>query len=230
VPGATGGGAADRGPKRIWLIAVLFGVVSSAVLAAIVVLATRSSSPEVDPRPRVAIVGDSITEQGESALDRTLGDDWRLSIDGRSGATVAEQLPAARKLARSGPSQVVVNLGTNDVTRGDDLDRSADDLRELVAAFPEATCIHLVTINEGIESDGVPEAPRARELNRAIAALSASDPRIDVIDWSAVVAAYEAGDQADGPIVTDTIHPSPRGQLALALRYREALAACGSAG
>lgn len=226
MPGATGGGAVDGGPKRIWLIAVLFGVVSSVVLATIVVLATRSSTPEGDAPPTVAIVGDSITELGETALVQVLGDDWRLSIDGRSGFTVAEQLPAARRLAEGLPSQVVVNLGTNDVTRGDELGRSATDLREVAAAFPDAACIHLVTVNEGIEWNGDSEAGRAAELNRAMADLAAADPRVDVIDWSAAVAAYEVGDQAEGPILTDTIHPSPRGHLALALRYAEALASC----
>lgn len=210
------------------MIAVLFGVVSSAVLATVVVLATRSGPSEVDLRPTVAIVGDSITEQGESALRQVLGDDWRLTIEGRSGATIAEQLPAARRVASGLPSQVIVNLGTNDVMRGDDLGRAADDLQEVVAAFPEATCIHLVTVNEGIVWDGEPAAARAEELNRSMTELAAAEPRVDVIDWSAVVAAYEAGDQADGPILTDTIHPSPRGQLALASHYAEALAACGA--
>jgi lysophospholipase L1-like esterase len=226
VTGTASSGAADGGPKRVWLVAVLFGLVSSAVLATIVILATRSSTTEADPRPTVAIVGDSITERGESALRKTLSDDWRLSIDGRSGYTVAEQIPAARALGEQAPTQVIVNLGTNDVMKGHDLSQSAADLAEVVAAFPAATCIHLVTVNEGIELGGRSFADRSAELNRSIAELAAADPRIDVVDWSAAVAAYEAGDQADGPILTDTVHPSPRGQLALAARYAEALASC----
>jgi len=229
VPGAAGGGGVDGGPRRLWLVAVLFGLVSSAVLAGVVVLATRSSDPEVDARPTVAIVGDSITEQGQSSLHRVLGARWDLHVDGRSGYTVAQQLPAARELAAGHPTQVIVNLGTNDVTRGDDLVRSAADLGDVVAAFPEATCIHLVTVNEGIVTAGGSAADRAAELNRSMAALAAADPRIDVVDWSAAVAAYEAGDQADGPILTDTVHPSPRGQLALAARYDDALSACPAA-
>jgi hypothetical protein len=200
--------------------------VSSAILATIVILATRSSTTEADARPMVAIVGDSITEQGESALTQVLSDDWRLSVDGRSGYTVAEQLPAARSLVERGPSQVIVNLGSNDVMKGNDLSQSAADLAEVVAVFPEATCIHLVTVNEGIELGGRSYTDRSAALNRSIAALAAADPRVDVIDWSAVVAAYDAGDQADGPILVDTVHPSPRGQLTLALHYAEALAAC----
>lgn len=230
MTGTASSGAADGGPKRIWLVAVLFGLVSSAILATIVILATRSSTTEIDARPTVAIVGDSITEQGESALKQVLADDWRLSIDGRSGFTVAEQLPAARSLGEQAPTQVVVNLGTNDVMKGNDLTESAAALAEVVAAFPATTCIHLVTINEGIEMAGRSYADRSAEMNRSIAALAAADPRVDVIDWSAVVAAYEAGDQADGPILTDTVHPSPRGQLALALHYAEALSACPAAG
>jgi hypothetical protein len=242
VTGTAGTRAAEGGPKRIWPVAVLFGLVSSVILATVVILATRSptadtdprpsatrsSTVDTDPRPRVAVVGDSITEQGESALEQVLSDDWRLDIDGRSGFTIAEQLPAARSLARDTPSQVIVNLGTNDVLNGRDLSGSAADLAEVVASFPSARCIHLVTVNEGIEVAGRSYADRSAQTNRAIVALAATDPRIDVIDWSAVVAAYEAGDQADGPILTDTVHPSPRGQLALAVRYADALASCSA--
>ena len=226
MTGTASSGAVAGGPRRIWRVAVAFGLVSSAVVATIVILAARSSTTAADTRPTVAVVGDSITEQGESALKQVLSGDWHLSIDGRPGYTVAEQIPAARTLGERGPSQVIVNLGTNDVMKGNDLTRSAADLAEVVGAFPEATCIHLVTINEGIELGGHPYADRSAEVNRSIAALAAADPRIHVIDWSAVVAAYESGAQADGPILVDTVHPSSWGQRALAMRYAEALTAC----
>ena len=210
------------------MTALAFGLASSAVLAAVVVAATRTSG-DADARPTVAIVGDSITEQGESILEDGLSDDWRLLIDGRSGFTVAEQLPAARDLADGDPVQVVVNLGTNDVTKGNDLGQSVADLAEVVASFPDAACVHLVTINEGIRLAGVSLGDRSSQLNRAMVALAAADPRIHVIDWSAVVAADEAGDQPDGPIVNDTVHPTTRGQRVLTALYAEALAACSPA-
>jgi lysophospholipase L1-like esterase len=208
-------------------VAVVFGLVSSAILAMIVIVATRSSSTSApDPRPKVAIVGDSITEQGESALKAGLSGHWRLRIDGRAGFTVAQQLPAARDLGDWGPSQVVVNLGTNDVMKGSDLGQSADELREVVAAFPEASCVHLVTLNEGIRLAGTSYAARSAELNQVMAELAAADPRVHLIDWSSVVAADEASSDADDPILNDTVHPTSRGQRVLTGLYAEALAAC----
>ena len=109
---------------------------------------------------------------------------------------------------------------------GNDLTRSAADLAEVVAAFPAATCIHLVTVNEGIEMAGRSYADRSAELNRSIEALAAADPRVDVIDWSAVVAAYEAGDQADGPILTDTCIPRPGASSAPGAALRRGALAC----
>lgn len=208
-------------------MAVLFGLVSSAILATFVIVAARSSSTSTTgARPKVAIVGDSITEQGESALEAGLSGGWQLRIDGRSGFTVAKQLPAAQHLAAWGPSQVVVNLGTNDVLKAPDLGPSADALREVIAAFPDASCVHLVTLNEGIRLAGTSYAARSAELNQVMAELAAADPRVDVIDWSSAVVADEAGSDPDDPILVDTIHPTSRGQRVLTDLYAEALAGC----
>src|SRR5688572_4027305 len=122
------------GARRIWLVAVLFGLVSALILGGIVVLATRStgssatgsgpvdtatsaptttgsspstSSPDGGALPLVAVIGDSITEQGEQVLTAQLDDRWDLLVDGRSGFTIAQQLPAARRAADSQPTQVV---------------------------------------------------------------------------------------------------------------------------
>ena len=172
----------------------------------------------------VAVVGDSITERGQAVLVDVLGPTWPLAIDGRSGYRVAEQQPAAEELARQDPSQVVVNLGSNDVLQGADLERAAAELRTMIATFPRAACIHLVTINEHMVSGLGSRTDAAVELNAAIASIAAEDPRIDLVDWAAAVEQDEAG--SDGPLVPDTIHPSRRGQLLLAGLYADALAGC----
>ena len=207
-------------------MAVAFCLVSAAILGAVVVWASRSSTADTDDRPTVAIVGDSITDQGESVLTSDLSEDWRLRIDGASGYTIAEQLPAAEALGDRDPQQVIVNLGTNDVMKGDDLDQSAAALRQIVAAFPDAACIHLVNINQGIVLGGVSFAPRSAQLNRAMTEIAADDPRVEVLDWSRAVSADEAVNHSDGPLLRDTVHPTTPGQHVLARIYADALAAC----
>ena len=225
----------ETGPTHVWRLAIGFGVGSALVLGALAVWAARASSGPAMARtpdtvahgvPHVAIVGDSITEQGEAVLNEVLGSRWPLEIDGRSGYTIVEQQPAATALADRDPTQVIVNLGTNDVWHGGDLTTSASDLATLVATFAGATCIHLVTINESMVPNGISLGARAAEVNQAIRDLAARDPRIHLIDWSAAVAADQSGPQPYGPIVGDSIHPTKRGQLVLAQLYADSLAAC----
>ena len=252
----TAAGASDpggMGARRIWLVAVLFGLVSALILGGIVVLATRStgssvtgsgpadtatsapsttgsspstSSPDGGALPLVAVIGDSITEQGEQVLTAQLDDRWDLLVDGRSGFTIAQQLPAARRAADSQPTQVVINLGSNDVAAVASGDEVGDELAEMVGLFPSARCIHLVEVNEGIEWGGRSFAGGAAAINQAIAALAAADPRIGIVAWSDAVAAAEAGGLPDGPVLEDTVHPTTAGQELLARLYGEALAAC----
>jgi lysophospholipase L1-like esterase len=203
------------------LVAVVFGLGASVSL----LWASQASTARTDV-PTVAIVGDSITEQGTSVLTEDLTGGWHLRIDGRSGYTISQQVPAAQSLAAHDPHQVIVNLGTNDVMRADDLDQSAAILRQMVALFPAATCIHLVNINEGIVLGGTSFAALSSQLNQAIAAIAADDPRLDVLDWSAAVRADEAAGHPDDPLLTDTVHPTRRGQHVLAALYADALAAC----
>ena len=205
------------------LLAVVLGLGVSASM----LWASQSATARTD-LPTVAIVGDSITEQGTSVLTEDLTGGWRLRVDGRSGYTISQQVPAAQSLAARDPHQVIINLGTNDVIRAADLDQSAAILRQLVALFDGATCIHLVNINEGIVIGGLSFAPQAAQLNRDMVGIAADDPRVDVLDWSAAVRADTDVSHQDDPLLKDTVHPTPRGQHVLAGLYADALAACPS--
>jgi lysophospholipase L1-like esterase len=253
----TAAGASDpggMGPKRIWLVAVLFGLVSALVLGGIVVLATRSTGSNVTESgsvdstttsaptttgvalspppsddgalPLVALIGDSITEQSEPVLTARLDDRWDLLVDGRSGFTIAQQLPAARRAADAQPTQVIINLGSNDVAAVASGDEVGAELAEMVGLFPSARCIHLVEVTEGIEWGGRSFAGGAVAINQEIAGLAAADPRVRIVAWSDAVAAAEAGGLPDGPVLEDTVHPTTAGQQLLARLYDEALAAC----
>ncbi len=220
---AAGPGGLRRGARVALLAVAAVVAVMAMAIAAVGVVAWRRPA---DHRPTMAIVGDSITEQARSVLRRELGHDWRLRVDGRPGATVAEQLAAARTLAEGDPAQVIVDLGTNDVLQGRSPDASADDLRQLVASFPDAACIHLVTVNEEMVLGEARLQRPAAELNTAIASMAADDPRLDVVDWAEAVRTYQAGPQPDGPITSDSVHPTGYGKQVLAGLYADALAGC----
>jgi lysophospholipase L1-like esterase len=226
TPGTPSPG--DVGPRRLWLIAVLFGVVSSLVLGTTVVLATRSSEPDAArPTERVVLLGDSITELGESTLEARLGDRWALLVDGQSGATVAQRLPAAERAADDDPRQVVVNLGTNDVTLLLDPAASVAQMRDLLDLFPDAACLHVVTVGEGIEINGRRYADEAAAYNEGLRSLAAADPRVTVLDWDAALHAdEEANGTASDELLHDTVHPTVRGEEVLAALYAAGLESC----
>lgn len=248
MPSSPSPAPAEAGPRRLWSVAVLFGVVSALVLGGIVVLATRSDSSSgvrgsgtdasrdlateagsggEDPAPvDVVLLGDSITEQADPLLAARLGADRSVWIDGRSGFTVVEQMPAAQQAARLDPAQVVVNLGTNDVTRRYEPVDSVARLRAMLDLFPGARCLHVVTLAErmvyGRQDMGAP----AQAFNEELRALAATDPRVTVIEWEQALRREEAAGTPPEDLLYDTIHPTDRGKELLADLYADALADC----
>jgi lysophospholipase L1-like esterase len=198
------------------------------VCVAVALGATSVASPLSSERPPVALIGDSITWGASDTFQRVLGDRWRLMVDGRIGYRIAQQLPAAERAGRLPNRQVVINLGTNDVTNTDaPITSLIEDLRELIDRVRDAECIHLVTVNERIAGRGPAVQDRAAALNAAMRELAAGDPRIDVIDWSGALAAWEA-EHPGRTLTSDTIHPNAEGNTLLAGLYRDALERCGS--
>ncbi|MEZ5143253.1 MAG: hypothetical protein R2726_12155 [Acidimicrobiales bacterium] len=70
------------------------------------------------------------------------------------------------------------------------------------------------------------ENVRARAFNEMLARVAAARPGTDLVDWTAAVDAYVAAGEPDGPFTTDSVHPAPAGQRALARLYRQALDSC----
>ena len=247
---------AEVGPKRLWLIAVLFGLVSSLVLGTTVVLVTRSSGSAGSVGPattestdatgttgtttgpaddaitgeavpgRVVLIGDSITEQTEDTFESVLGSRWSLWIDGVGGATVAQQMSAAERGAAESPQQVVVELGTNDVGRDLDPATSVALVRSMLDLFPTATCLHVVTVTEGMSLDGRDHRADAAAFNDGLRALAEADPRLTVIEWDDALAAEEAAGVERTDLLYDTVHLTDRGEQLLAGLYADALQAC----
>jgi lysophospholipase L1-like esterase len=209
------------------------GVRAQTVLAAIVVLVALVGGVLLWQRPwlggpPVALIGDSIFDMSESALRGRLADDWDVRIDAVPGATTIDQLDAALELAARRPpaDQVVIELGTNDVTSGTPLEQSRATLEEVVAAFPSARCIHLVTVTDVWRNDGV-VAPWevAATYNEMLRELAEGDPRITIVEWAAALREGDA-DPSGNARLDDPVHPSTAGEQVLATLVADALAAC----
>ncbi len=189
---------------------------------------TFPGPPPTGPAPTddVVIIGDSITEQSQSLLLDELQPDSVLKVRGRGGYRIEQMEPYAVEAAAADPEQVIVNLGSNDVLLSWPLDRSVEAYTRLLDYFDDARCVHLVTVNERFRSstdEGL--AFRALLLNNQIRLLAAATGA-RVIDWSAMVAAYEASGSPDGPITSDSVHPTELGQKMIADAYRQGLRTC----
>lgn len=217
-----------RGLWRVVLVTLCVGVVASCSTEG------ERSEPHLPKSTlgasgfeTVAVIGDSITYQGRTVIEEVLGDDYVVLVDGRSGFRVGEQLPAAEKLALGVVDQVIIELGTNDVMQGWDLDRSGSDLRGIVELFSQTRCIHLVKVDESISSLDGEAGSRARRLNAVMDEIAASESRVSVVDWPTVVQRYEV-DNPGREITYDGVHPTEEGQQLLVEAYRDALASCPS--
>lgn len=184
--------------------------------------------PDLWPfRPKVALIGDSITATSEGVLRDELVRSYHLDIEATPGYRTDQLLPAARQAAAEQPEQVVINLGTNDAFQSWPIEQSEASLRELIGLFPQARCVHLVTVNERIldlQQTGL--TPRLQAYNQMLARVAASRPGTDLVDWTAAVDAYAAAGEPSGPFTFDSVHPLEPGQRDLARLYHRALDAC----
>lgn len=204
--------------------AALAALGTAAVVVLIVVAVGRFQS-----RPLVVLGGDSITELSAGTLagglDGTLGIGGNdVAVVARSGATAGEMEPEVVATAADGPTQVVINLGTNDAVRTGDLDAAIASIERMAAAFPGASCIHLVTLSEAMVTFEDPVGPgvRAADLNRRIVDL-ATRSGYRLIRWDQIVAEGVARGE---PLTLDSIHPDEAGATRLSDAYREAVEGC----
>jgi lysophospholipase L1-like esterase len=201
---------------------LLFLIATTA--AAFALQPARAAGPAASPSADVVLIGDSITDQARDQLVTALAP-ATVQVEATAGRTIDEQQGAARSAAAASPDHVVVNLGSNDVLLDERPARSQAALRELVAALPPSTCVHLVTVSEwffAIFPDSIVLRERARAINDEIRRLAAADGH-DVIDWAAVT---EAAYEADPPVslTSDTVHPNDAGKARLVELYREGIA------
>ena len=167
----------------------------------------------------VAVVGDSITYQTRDHLDEDVQWDVAASI----GATSAQMLPEAQRLAGAVPSQAIINLGTNDALQQVPAAETEATLEAIVGAFDDGRCVHLVTIGTHLPDSGDPPAgSTAWELNDWMRRFADDHDDVHVIDWDREVSA-EAGSEL---LLDDMIHPNNPGRERLAEMMAEAVDGC----
>ncbi len=173
----------------------------------------------------VLLLGDSITYGLEATARDELGDRYALAVDGIPGVVASQQVEAATSASRFAFDQAVINLGTNDVSNPDqDLNETAAALEQIVTTLDAIDCVHLVTINESMLTNGS-SGPRAQQLNQMIRDIAERHDNTDIIDWAAIVRESEEDGES---ITTDTVHPNERGNELLVDAYGEALDACST--
>lgn len=213
-------GAPRRGVHPIIVL------LAALVLVAVSVVAWKVTHPSTAHR-NVVVMGDSITFLGHALISQELGDNFQVTASGINGARSDERVRDADALAaQTHASQLIINLGTNDVMQATPPDQSINAVTTIASRFTEARCIHLVTISEGIFSMKDPEVnARAAQLNARFEALAA-ERGWNVIQWDDVVRDYGANGERDGSISSDTVHPTPLGQQMLIEEYDAALERC----
>lgn len=189
-------------------------------------LAVGGCSLLVGSRQPTALLGDSITDQSRDTFEETLGDGHRLDIRAAPGVRTDEWIDEARRAAAARPDAVIVNLGTNDVFQATPIDESTAAMDSILTELGQVPCTFVVTVNESLVSGPGDDLPaRAAAINAAWRRL-ADAHGVEVIDWSATVAAELAAGEPDGSVTSDTVHPTPYGERLLAGLYDEALADC----
>ena len=161
-------------------------------------------------------------------LQQRLGRDFKLTVSARGGLTIGKSMGAAQLLAASKPTQVIIDLGSNDVLSAVSLAQAQTDLHTMVGLFKAADCIHLVNINTHMVALGRgPVATEANQLNDEIRKIAAANSAVDIIDWDKIISDDIAAHPPNGTLTGDTIHPGSRGQQLLADEADTVLHRCG---
>ena len=175
----------------------------------------------------VVVLGDSITEFGQDHLRRVLGEDYELDIDAVFGARTVDRIEAATAIAVTGPDQVVVNLGTNDVVVGTPLDKFRHHMDTLLGHLDDVECVHVVTASENLVSDGIELPIAGRALNAELADVVSGHPNAQLLHWGRLQDATALRRDDPQALTFDGIHPDGDGLAVLAEAYAGVLDDCG---
>jgi hypothetical protein len=180
--------------------------------------------------PRVAVLGDSITDISHDAIASALAPNYAYNIGAHGGYTFANQSDELQTLINDPagvPNDLVINLGSNDVfqysTNGDTWRVGYQQVMG-IAGFVGA-CVVVVNVNTYADDLVVGAPPVAEQINSAIDASVASDPRFHLLDWNAFIHEGTNFDEYIAPLSDFglNVHPNVAGQVKLADMIRDAL-------
>ncbi len=167
------------------------------------------------PGPAVYVVGDSITWLSQTAISDALSKaGYTPTISATPGVRIDQSQANVARLAQTQPWAWIIELGTNDAGANNTMWMAP--FEAVWNSVSPAGCVIYVTVS--------PRAgPIAIEINAAIENLARSHSNVHVLDWGRLE--YST----PGLVKPDTIHPTPRGQVALAnLEAQELKRSCGS--
>lgn len=181
-------------------------------LAAIASLTACSSGPEGG----VTLLGDSITKLAGPAVETRLEGTEKVRVVADWGYRIDEELESAADIGDRRPDQVIVNLGTNNVLQGTDLNTSIEDYRQLLRSLDDIACVHVITVNEHISLLGQDLSGAAVSFNTALRDLAGQFDNVTVTEWSTIFDLPADADLLD----VDTIHPVEAGVERIAATYQ----------
>jgi predicted small secreted protein/lysophospholipase L1-like esterase len=176
--------------------------------------------------PRVAVIGDSITDLSTADITADLQPDYALNIQSTGGQSMAQMAPTLQSVLhdpQGAPEDVIVNLGTNDVfSVGEDATYDwRGPLASEVEALQSTQCVIFVTVNTTAD-ELFSDTGTAEAINAAIEGYVAEMPNFHLLDWNALVRqGTNAADWIDpgGGLTTPFVHPNAAGQAELAALY-----------
>ena len=95
----------------------------------------------------------------------------------------------------------------------------------MVASFPQAECVHVVTLNTHMQDRDGEHQQGAEQINDAIRELPERHPNVSIIEWSELVDDDLADHPPIGTLTPDTVHPGPEGEQGAARGLRRHVAA-----
>ena len=176
---------------------------------------------------KVLVLGDSITEWGTPALETELGGRFRLQVIGRGGFRAEQLQPEAVAAAATGPTQVILNAGTNDALQHQPPNDAAASIEQMVALFPEAECVHVVTLNTHMRDRDGEQQQGAEQINDALRELLNDIPTCRSSSGPRSSTTTSPTTRPMGTLTPDTVHPGPEGERVLLGAYDDALQRCG---
>ncbi|MGO9853471.1 MAG: GDSL-type esterase/lipase family protein [Acidimicrobiales bacterium] len=152
--------------------------------------------------PTVAVVGDSITELSEQSIEASLTQaGYHPMVQAVIGIEMAQAVPSIDQFAEQDPNDWIVELGTNDAGRNNQLWELP--FLAIWHQVRSSGCVIYVSVSQRA-------GPIATQINASLAGLARAHANVHILDWGSLEYLNPAW------LEPDLIHPTPAGQAELA--------------